>query len=171
MKPEEVIQFILYPKIEGWLLIIKIIFLAYSAFFFGFILWGLIKTTWFKRIFLWDFKEFLFYRPIEIEKFKKEWEKIKKRIASDIEAELKLAIIEADSLFNEVLDQKGYRGKSFEEKIQDLVPDILPNLDQILKAHQLRNDIIEDPTLKIDKNEIKKVISLYEKVLKELDVI
>jgi hypothetical protein len=171
MKPEEAIQFLLYPKIEGWLLIIKIIFLAYSAFFLGFILWGLIKTTWFKRIFLWDFKEFLFYRPIEIEKFKKEWEKIKKRISSDIEAELKLAVIEADSLLDEVLEKKGYQGKTFEEKIQDLAPDILPTLDELLKAHQLRNDIIEDPSLKIDKNEARKALSLYEKVLKELDAI
>ncbi len=171
MTPEQAIQFLLNPKIEGWLLIIKTIFLCFSAFFFGFILWGLIKTTWLKRIFLWDLKEFLFYRPIEIEKFKKEWEKIQKRISSDIEAELKLAVIEADSLLDEVLEKKGYPGKIFEEKIQDLVPDILPNLDELLKAHQLRNDIIEDPSFKIDKNEAKKAISVYEKILKELDAI
>jgi hypothetical protein len=171
MNPQEAINFLLYPKIEGWLLIIKIVFLLFSLFFLGFIIWGIFKTTYLKRLFLWDLKEFLFYRPIEIEEFKKEWLKIKKRLESGIEAELKLALIEADSLVEEVLDKKGYKGKDFEERVRGLIPEFLIDLEEILKVHQLRDDIIEDPTLKIDPREIQKAISVYEKILRELDAI
>lgn len=171
MRPEEIIQFILYPKFEGWLLTFKIIFLGFSLFFGGFILWALFKTSWLKRIFLQDFKEFISYQPIEIEKFKKEWNKIKERIGKGIEAENKLAILEADSLLEEVLINKGYGGKDFEAKIEQLFPDILNNLDEAREAHKLRDDIIHDPSLHLTNEKAKKTILIYEKILKALDAI
>lgn len=171
MKFEEIIQFILYPEFKGWLLIFKIIFLGFSVFFGGFIIWALINTSWLKRILLWDLKEFFLYRPIEIEQFKKAWKKIQKRIGEKIEAEHKLAILEADSLLEEVLAKKGYRGTNFEEKIQQLIPDVLESLDEIREAHKLRDDIIHDPSLHLSPEQAKKTISIYEKVLKALDAI
>lgn len=169
---EEIINFILYPEFKGWLLIIKIIFLGFLVFFSGFIIWALFNTTWLKRIFLSDFKEFLFYRPIEIEKYKKKWEKIKERISLELEAEIKLALLEADELLNEVLEEKGYRGRNFEERIQKLsVVEAPIDLSEILKAHKLRDDIVHDPSLRVELKEIQKAISIYEEILKRLDAI
>ncbi len=171
MSVEDPFQFVLTPKISGWLLVIKIVFLAFSAFFAGYIIWALIKTTWLKRIFLWDLKEFLTFRPLEKQKWAQEWEKIKKRLQLNLEAEAKLAIIEADGLLEEILKNMGYTQKSFEEKLTKLTPEILPNLQEIQMAHKLRDNIVHDPSYRLNLEEAKKVLAIYEKALEELEVI
>jgi biopolymer transport protein ExbB/TolQ len=169
MTPNEFINFILYPEFKGWLLVFKIIFLAFLAFFVGFTLWGLICTSWLKRIFLNDFIEFILYRPIEKEEIKRKWKKIKNRLLSGIDAEIKLAILEADELFISTLEKKGIRGKSFEEILEKIPQEFELNLESLKKAHQLRDDIVEDPSLKIELEKAKEVISIFESALKKLD--
>lgn len=167
----DIIQFILYPKFEGWLLVIKIIFLYFSVVFLWWIIWALINTSWLRRLFLQDLIEFLTFKPYGVEKFKKQWQKIKKRAEGGLEAELKLAIIEADSLLDEALERSGYQGESLGEKLNKVTTDILPSLEEIRKAHGIRNNIVHDPTYRIDPEEIKKYLAIYEKALIELQVI
>ncbi len=165
------IQFFLGPEWNSWLTVVKIIFLLFSAFFAGFIIWALVKFSWLKRIFLWDLKEFLAFKPIEKEKWIKEWGKIKKRLQSNLETEAKLAIIEADSLLDEILENMGYREKDLEEKLNKLPPDFLTNLQEIYRAHKIRNDIVHDPSYKLDLGEAKRVLAAYEKALAEVDIL
>ena len=169
--PQELIQFILYPKITGWLLALKFIFISFGVFFTAYVIWALIKTTWLKRIFLWDLKEFLTYRPYGTKKFKKEWKKIKDMIATELESELKLALIEADKILNKVLEDMGYAGESLGERLDKLTTDILPNLEEVRQAHQLRNDVVHDPSYRIDIAETKKALAAYERALDDLDAI
>jgi len=164
----EIIQFILYPKITGWLLVIKIIFLFFSSFFLGFIIWALINTTWLKRLIIQDLKEFLTFRPYGMKKFDKEWKKIEERLDTGFEAEAKLALIEADSLLNEALNRLGYPGESLGERLDKITTDILSNLDEVHLAHKIRNNIIHDPTYKLNLEEAKKTLSIYEKALIDL---
>ena len=167
----DLIQFILYPKIEGWLLVIKIIFLAFGSFFFGFVIWALINTSWLKRIFLQDLKEILTYRPYGLKKFIKEWKKIEERLDTGLESEAKLALIEADSLLDETLKWLGYPGESLGERLEKLVVDILPNLAEVQEVHKIRNNIIHDPTYKLNLEEARKALAIYEKSLINLDVL
>jgi hypothetical protein len=168
---DEIIQFILYPKITGWLLVIKIIFLGFASYFLGFIIWALINTTWLKRIFLQDLKEFLTYRPYKSKEFIKKWQKIKERLDIGSEPEAKLAFIEADSLLDEALKEQGYAGESLGERLEKLTVDILPNLTQVQEVHKIRNNIIHDPTYKLNLEEAKKALAIYEKALINLDVL
>ncbi len=167
----ELIQFLLHPNFTGWLLIIKIIFLFFSAFFLGFIIWALTNTSWFKKAFLQDLIEFSTYKPYRIRKFKKEWEKLRKRLETGLESELKLAVIEADTLLNETLKRTGYPGESLGERLDKVTTDILPNLEEVRKAHELRNNIIHDPTYRLGLEETKKTLAIYEKTLIELQTL
>jgi len=167
----EIIQFILYPKITSWLLVLKFIFLSFGFFFLGFIIWALIKTSWLKRLILWDLKEFLTYRPYGIKKYLKEWEKIKKRLETGLESEAKLALIEADSLLDESLKRMGYPGESLGERLNQLTEDVLSNIKEVQGVHKIRNDIIHDPTYKLNLEEAKKSLEIYEKALKDLDAL
>ena len=167
----EIIQFILYPKIEGWLLVIKIIFLAFGSFFFGFVIWALINTSWLKRIFLQDIKEILTYRPYGLKKFIKEWKKIEERLDTGLESEAKLALIEADSLLDEALKRLGYPGESLGERLEKLAVDIMPNLSQVQEVHKIRNNIIHDPTYQLNLEEAKKALGVYQKALTNLDAL
>lgn len=169
--PEEFINFILYPKIEGWLLIVKIICLFFAIIFAGFTIWALIFTSWLKRIFLLDLKEFLFYRPIEIQKFQASWKKIKRRLISEIEDELKLAVLETIELFDEVVSEKRLKGKELYETLENIKKETEINENIIISLENIKQAIINDPTFKINPEEIKKLILEFEKILKDLDAI
>jgi len=167
----EIINFLLYPNITGWLLIIKIIFLAISSIFLVFIIWALIKTEWLKRLIIWDLKEFLTFKAYLVKKYIKEWKEIKKRLDTGLESEAKLAIIEADSLLNEVLKNQGYEGKTLGERLDKLTTDILLNLAEVREAHKIHSDIIHDPTYRLNLDEAKRVILIYEKALSDLQAL
>lgn len=167
MNFEEIFQFILYPKISGWLLVIKTIFLAFSAFFLGYILWGLFKTSWLKKIFLSDLIEFLTFRPIERGRIENEWKKIKKRLESHLEAEIKLAVLEADSLVEEAFKNAGYGDGTFEEILNKLPSDFPVAIEKIHQAHKIRDNIVHDPSYKLEWARAKETLEIYERVLRE----
>lgn len=168
---EDILNFLLYPNFTGWLLVIKIIFLFFSVFFFGFIIWASFNTSWFKKAFLQDLIEILTYKAYGIKKFTKEWEKIKKRLAAGLESELKLAIIEADSLLNETLKRAGYTSESLGERLAKVTTDILSNLEEVREAHEIRNNIVHDPTYRLGLEKTKKALAFYEKALIELQAL
>lgn len=167
----EIISFLLNPEITGWLLAIKIIFLITSGIFLSFIIWALIKTEWLKRLFLWDLKEILTYKPYLFKKYTKEWEEIKKRLEIGLESEAKLAIIEADSLLDKALKNLGYPGENLDERLEKLTPEIILNLKEVKEAHKVYSDIIHDPSYKLDLAEAKRIISIFEKTLLDLQVL
>lgn len=167
----EIINFLLYPKFSGWLLILKFIFLGFGFFFLGYIIWALVKTSWLKRIFLWDLKEFLSFRPFYTKIFAPKWKKIEKRLESQIEADFKLAVLEADELLNECLAKIGYSGETLEEKLEKLTEEIISNLKELKKARELRNSIVEDPNLKLTLEETKKFLAIYKKALQDLQAL
>lgn len=93
-------------------------------------------------------------------KIKKRWEKVNKKIKSGLEANYKLAIIEADRIFDRVLKEIGY-GK--EKK--------LSNIDEIKQANKIKNNVVEDKKLKISKEQTEKAIEAYRKGLEELGLL
>lgn len=168
---DNILNFLLYPEFSGWLLVFKIIFVFFSLILPGFIVFALLKSSWLKRMILWDLKEFLTYRAYLVTKYIKEWKEIKKRLESGLEAEAKLAIIEADVLLNKVLKDMGYEGKTLGEKLDKLTSDILVNLEEVREAHKIYSDIIHDPTYRLNLNEAKRAILIYEKALLHLQAL
>ena len=171
MDLEQIISFIFNPTFSGWLLVLKIIFVILSLLLFGFIIFALIKTTWLKRMIIWDLQEFLTYRPFGVSKIAGKWQKIKKRLEAGIESEAKLAIIEADSMLDGILDRMGFGGRTLGERLDRLTDVSLPNIEEAKKSHKIRNNIVHDPTYKLDLEEAKKVISAYEKALTDLQAL
>jgi hypothetical protein len=151
--------------------IFKIVFLVFGIIFLGYIIWALIFTSWLKRIFLWDFKEFITFKPYLSKAFARRWEKIKKRLTSGIEADAKLAILEADELLNDFLSQYGFEGRTLEEKIENLTKDILLNIEELKKAVRIKRAIVEDSSYKISMKEAREILEIYEKALKDLQAI
>jgi len=151
--------------------IFKVLFLAFSFFFLGYIIWALIYTSWFKRIFWWDFKEFITFRPYLKKVFASKWKKIKRRLVSGIEAEAKLAILEADELLNDFLSQYGFEGATLEEKLEKLTRDILLNIEEVKEIRKVRKAIVEDPSYRLSFREAREILNVYEKALKDLQAI
>lgn len=168
---EKIIQFILDPQFTGWLLLLKIIFLVFSLFFIGFIIFALIKTSWLKYLIIRDLQEFLTYRPFSLRRIEKEWQKIKGRLEIEHESEWKLAIIEADEIMDDILNQMGFGGTSLGERLTSLTAVSLPNIEEVKEAHQIRNNIIHDPSYRLTLVETKRIIAIYEKALTDLQAL
>jgi len=168
MEIENIISFIFHPVFSGWLLYLKILFILTSLLLLGFIIFALIKTSWLKRLIIWDWIEFFSYSPYGARKIVKTWAKITSRLKSGLESEYKLAVIEADSIVNDILKRIGFKGETLGEKLEKLTVTILPNLEQTKQAHKSRNEIIHNTDYKLDLNEAKKILNVYEQALRDL---
>ncbi len=165
---QNIIALIFYPEFSGWLLIVKIIFIALSLFLIIFIILALIKTSWLKYLFLYDLFEFITYRPFGLKKMEKVWRKIVARLDSGLESEYKLALIEGDNMLNDVLKEMAFSGESLGERLEKVTLSTLPNLPEVKQAHQVRNSIIHDPNYKLSADEAKKALLAFEKAFVDL---
>jgi len=166
--PKDILNFLIQPTISGPLLVFKIVFLAITFFFLGFIIYMLFSTTWLKRIIIWDLQEVLTYKPHGLIKISKQWVKITERLKSEIESEAKLAVMEADSMLNDVLKRLGYDGETLGERLEKLTDATLPNIKEVWEAHKIRNNIVHDPDYRLSLDEAKRVVAIYEKALTDL---
>jgi hypothetical protein len=167
---EEIISFFLYPSFTGGLALLRIIFLFFSFLFLALIIYFLITTRWLKLIFLQDLIEFLTFKPYQRKKTKR-WKRVLSRLKTGFEEEIKLSLLEAELLLNETLEEQNYPGQTLFEKLKNLPPDVLSNIDQVLEIHKISDNIRHDPTYKLPPEEARHAISVYERALKDLDAL
>jgi len=165
----EIISWLISPTFSGWLLILKILFIIVALILLGFIIFALAKTLWLKRMWIWDLVEFFSFRPYGVRKVVKAWAKITARLETGLESEAKLAVIEADSMLDDILKRMGFGGETLGERLERLTVATLPNLEQIWEAHKIRNNIVHDPDYRLTLDEARKVLGIYEQALRDLE--
>ena len=165
----KIIEIIFYPNFSGILFWIRFIFLAISAFFFGFILWSVFKLSWLTDMFLRPFKEFLSFKSLEKERFQKRWLTIKDRLKFGLDAEAKLSILEGLELLEEVLKWRGYKGSL--EEIAKEGSDLTIKSEDVNFLYRIKDNIISDPDLKISVKEREEVVNIFKNILSELDIL
>jgi len=101
----------------------------------------------------------------------KKWEKLLKQVETGDENAYKLAVIEADKTFDDMLKKIGYQGKDMGERMKQIKPGQMANIDELWQAHRTRNNIVHDPDFKITRSQAEKAVKTYEKILKELQVL
>lgn len=169
-------QIILYlisppPPFDQWLIIVRTIFIALSLLFLFLIIYFIFKTSWLRLRFLEDTAELLTYQPFGARKIIKEWNKIEHRLEAGLETESKLAVIEADSMLNDVLEKMGFAGETLEERLKNLTSNSLSNIEQVWEAHKIRNNIVHDPNYQLSLDESRRVISIYKQTLISLQAL
>lgn len=168
---EHFANLLLSSELHSRLLPIKIIFVLITFFFLFFICYFSLKWGWLKVRILLDLVEFFTYRPFGIKKILKQWTKIKSRLETGLESEYKLAIIEADAILADTFEKLGYSGKTLSEKLKNITPTILPNVEKIWQAHNVRNNIVHDPNYRLSLDQAKKVLEIYEEAFKTLELL
>jgi hypothetical protein len=157
------------PRVGSSLFILEVVGIGFCLLLIGLIIFFLSKTSWMKVRAIQDLVEITTYKPLGAKKIMKQWMKIKESLNSGLESEFKLAIIEADSILDDVLKKLGYNGETLGERLKQVSQDILPSLENAQEAHKIRNNIVHDPDYRLNLTEAEKTISFYEKVLTELD--
>ncbi len=101
----------------------------------------------------------------------KSWQKILARLSKNDESNLKLALIEADSLFDDLLKQMRLPGESMADRLRYVDSSQISNIDEIWRAHKLRNVLVHNHEYPVARNEIEFGVKAYERALKELEFI
>jgi len=98
----------------------------------------------------------------------KKWSKLLERIKSGDERDLRLAIIEADSLVDEILKEHGHPGQDMGERLKSIHPSEMDNLNDLWEAHKVRNRLAHEADFHLPIDEAKKIIGIYHKTIEEL---
>ncbi len=94
---------------------------------------------------------------------------INKKINSSSSSDWKIAVIEADKLFDNALTKKGYPGSSVGEKLSQMVPADLPELyEDVWESHKIRNRIVHEPDFEITQSDARKIVGVLEKAVKKI---
>ena len=157
---------------EPLFLFLKFIFFASAIFLFSHIIYLVYKLN-IVRDKLEFYKEAVTKRaiPVRKEEFISKWNKIKERFATGQEAEYKLAIIEADKLFDELLKRMGYEGKDMGERMEQLTPMELPNLSAVWESHKARNYLAHDTNYHISFSDARRIVQNYEDAFTRLKIL
>ncbi len=100
------------------------------------------------------------------------WESVLSHGNSANPSDWRLAIIEADTILDEMLKTLGYMGENLGERLKAVDPANFNTIDDAWEAHKVRNKIAhEGSDFQLGRDDARKVLGMYEKVFKEFDYI
>jgi len=156
---------------SGLLILIKIIFVLLTLIFIIAIGYFLRESGYLQIRLFQDVSEFFNFKPYGTAQINKKWQKVRNRLELQSDAEYKLAIIDAEDILDGVLGRLGYKGETLGDKLRILTPAQLSNLDKLLEAHQIRNNIVYDPDYRFSLDRAQRILEVYEKVLQDLQAL
>jgi hypothetical protein len=101
----------------------------------------------------------------------KKWNAILKKLETGDESNLKLAVIEADKILDDLLKKIGYQGENMGERLKQLTPAQIANLEALWQAHKLRNSIVHDPDFRLTRSQAENAIKIYQRTLEDLQAL
>ena len=100
------------------------------------------------------------------------WQKVFEHANTENPNDWRHAIIEADIMLDELLEVQGYHGDTVGDKMKQVERSDFNTIDLAWEAHKVRNRIAhEGSEHDLNAREVRRVISLYEQVLREFHFI
>lgn len=152
------------------LLIAQIIIAFISVGLFIFYVRLLFMTQVISR-FVNEWREGFSSTPVRKGRILKMWGSVQRRMETNDESEWKLAIIEADSIMDEIIKQLGYGGDTMGERMKKMNPGQFPYLDDAWRAHKVRNFIAHDASYRLQRATAQRVIEIYSKIFSGFNVV
>ena len=104
----------------------------------------------------------------DISRVQLRWNHIVEQTRTDSEQNWRLAILEADIMLNDLLDQLGYKGETMADKMKQIDRSRFNSIDLAWEGHRVRNAIAHQGSLQaITQREARRVVGLYEQVFRE----
>lgn len=106
------------------------------------------------------------------EKKKEKWNRLVDLATSENESDWRLAIIEADTMLDDMITNMGYEGEGLGEKLKQINRSSFTTLDKAWDAHKVRNTIAHAGSdYVLTQREVRRVIDLYKQVFEEFEFI
>ena len=104
-------------------------------------------------------------------KIQNKWEIISSNIESKNDDDYKKAIILAEELFTDVLKAVNLSGENLEKKLNKIPDNQLEFKEDIIWAYKLKEKILADENFTVDREEAKRAVYVFERALKEMNVL
>ena len=157
-----------WQKIIFPLKIISVIFSIFLLFFIFFILFKIRKNI---KKGLLAITESITDPDLPKKELDKKWNSVMDKLEKNNESDYKLALIEADNIFDDLLKKIGYQGEDMGERLKQITEAQLANIDELWQAHKTRNRIAHEPGFKLTYSQAKRAIEIYQRAIRDLEVI
>jgi len=162
---DQIYNFLNTANFDAIVLILKITSLLVSTFLMWLII-VLVKrsdATWWLRERAFA-SEFAYGKSTN-----EQWDAIIKRLKKGDEANLKMAVIEADNLMDNILKRMGLPGADMAERLKQIKPEEVASVNKIWATHDIRNKIVHQSNFHLTQEEAEKAVGNIEEVLRELE--
>ncbi|MBI3627452.1 MAG: hypothetical protein HY220_01725 [Candidatus Sungbacteria bacterium] len=99
------------------------------------------------------------------------WLEIQAKMASANPADWSIAVIQADGVLDQILKTSGYIGDTIGDRLKQIDASELASIDDVWKAHKIRNRLAHGGTGALDRREAEMAIAGYRSAFQELNYI
>ncbi len=100
------------------------------------------------------------------------WDTIMVLASSPNEADWRRAILDADVMLSEVLEERGYTGETLGDQLKNANPLQFTTIDMAWEAHKMRNTIAHlGEGFPLTERDVRATIDLYHRVFEEFSVV
>lgn len=150
---------------------VTIFLLILSAFFLIVIIYSVVRVLELRKKEREKFARIVTTAPAQTPKSEK-WETVLKHMSSENPADWRLAIIEADTMLDEMVQKMEYRGENLGERLKNIEQSDFTSINSAWEAHKVRNRIAhEGLAFQLTQLQARRVIGLYESVFREFNYI
>ncbi|MBI5420701.1 MAG: hypothetical protein HZA35_00070 [Parcubacteria group bacterium] len=155
---------------DSFLFTLKLISSLISAALFAGIIWLVMKMRVF-GVQVEQLGDMMTMAQVDRKRVLKAWKEVQDRLGRGDEANLRLAIIDADKLLDTVLKRMGYVGDTMADRLKKITKAQLKNINEVWTAHKVRNNIVHSPDHSFSRQEAVEVIEMYERAFREMNLI
>ena len=155
---------------DSFLFTLKLISSIISAALFVGIIWFVMKMRVFTER-VDQLSDMMAMAQVDKKRVLRAWREVQDRLARGDEANLRLAIIDADKLIDTVLKRTGYVGDTMADRLKKITKAQLSSINELWTAHKVRNNIVHSPDHTLSRAEATEIIGIYEKVFREMNLI
>jgi len=156
---------------QGIIVSLKIISVILSVFFIFFIIILLFKIRKNIKKALLAIAKSVTAPDLPKKELDKKWSSVMNKLEKNNESDYKLALIEADNIFDDLLRKIGYQGEDMGERLKQITEAQLANIDELWQAHKVRNRIAHEPGFKLTYSQAKRAIEIYQQAMEDLEVL
>ena len=107
----------------------------------------------------------------DVPKTRLRWDRILEQAGSESDQNRRLAILEADIMLSELLDELGYKGETMADKMRQVPKAQFNTIDFAWEAHRARNVVAHKAEHSVSVHESERIIGLYDRVFREFGFI
>ncbi len=100
--------------------------------------------------------------------FKRHWTDVEQKASAGTAQSLHLAIIAADNLADQALKDMKLPGEHMADRLQRLTEEDFNQLEDLWRAHKLRNELVHTPGFELEKGEAEEMLRVYESFLRTM---